>query len=773
MSLKFRFLATILSLVVGSLLVLSILTIVVTSSVTESALTKAAKQKLTAEAVSTAQAINTYFSQMHSQLKVVSQDQQTIDAAKTFLASFPGYLSERGSISSAEKRALVDYYENDFSSVYQNRNGKPYQNTSKLINSLDDTAVAFQHDFIAASSFDLGNKDGLSRPNNNSAYARAHESFHTGFRRFLQEFGYYDIFIVSAESGDVVYSVYKELDFATNLKTGAYAKTGLGVAYEKALSATSEGQVFYSEISPYSPSYDAMAGFISAPVYNNNKIIAVMIYQLPLDRINNVLTREKQWVEQGYGLSGETYLSTSNNLLLTESRFFLEDEKTYLTAIQGNFPNAAAAIKLSGTSVGNQPVDTKSSRAALNGNSGFNTIKDYRGVDVFSSYLPIKFGDQTIALMAEIDVDEALQSASEIRSTLLQFIIIIMFIVIIISSLVGYILTKKTTQPLENVGLICEDLTSGDGDLTIRLEKCGISEIDNLLMAFNVFIGQVHDIISSIKTDSMALASAAEELSATTNQSEYVTSEQRGETHAVASAVEELGASIVEISKTVVKNRENSELAKKGLRENLSKTDYAVQNIRDLVSLIKESSEIIQSLKVEVSQVTNLLDVITSIADQTNLLALNAAIEAARAGEAGRGFSVVADEVRTLATRSQENTVQITKIVERMTSSSDRSVESMAVAVTAADKGIDLVDTVTSALTELSSALEEFQDLAEVVANATEEQTAASNSVSESITKISDMALDVESGAKETSNAANELAEIAERTNSMVGRFKV
>lgn len=596
---------------------------------------------------------------------------------------------------------------------------------------------------------------------------------HPEIKRFLDEYGYYDIFIVDSASANIVYSVFKELDFATNLETGPYAQTGIADAYRKALGANQAGEVFHSTLASYLPSYDAKAGFLSSPIYKNGKQIAVLIFQIPLDRINNVLTRERQWVEQGYGLSGETYLSNSEGLLLTESRFFLESPTDYIEVIRQSEPQAATAIKSSGTSVGNQPVSTLSSKAALKGDEGFSTIIDYRDVEVFSAYMPVQFGDETIALMAEIDVEEALEPAVQLRNSLVTAVIIILILVIAVSSTVGYILTKKTTKPLEFVGRMCKDLTSGNGDLTIRLRKCGITEIDELLMSFNVFIEQVHGIVSSVRDDSNALSSAAEQLSQTTAEGQKITEKQRDQTHSVASAVEQLSASIAEIAQTVVVNREQSEHAKEGLRNNLGKTDIAAQNIRDLVNLINESSKIILSLKEEVNEVITFLEVIKGIADQTNLLALNAAIEAARAGEAGRGFSVVADEVRTLATRSQENTDSITKIVEKMTNSSDESVQSMNVAVSAADKGIDLVDTVTGALTELASALEEFQELADIVAGATEEQTAASSSVSRSINEISEMAHDIQNGAQQSSIAADELARIADKANTMVSRFKL
>lgn len=773
MSLKLRILFTILSLVIGSLLVVSTATMIVSSNVSETALTQAAKEKLTSQAVNTKQAIETYFDLLESQIAIMSQKKDVISKAGDFIQAFNTYVSQRGQITGAERDKLASYYKNDFSERYNKRNGKPLGSIDPLFSGLSNTAYALQYDFIASSAYNIGEKDGLTDLGNESQYSALHKAFHPDTRRFLQEYGYYDVFIADATSGNIVYSVFKELDFATSLKTGPYANSGIGLAFKEALNIKQGSGVFTSTIAQYLPSYDAMAGFLSAPIYDNEKLVAVLIFQIPLDRINNVLTRERQWVQQGYGLSGETYLSNADNTLLTESRFFIEDKAAYLDIISQTMPKAAAAIEVADTSVGYQEVNTESAKAALTGKSGFSTILDYRNVEVFSAYMPVSFGSNTFALMAEIDVAEALEPASAIKIALIQAVVVVMIIVIAISTLAGIVLTKKTTQPLESVGKMCKNLSSGEGDLTIRLDKCGIAEIDQLLVAFNVFIAQVQDIMRVIKEDSAALASVSQQLLVITDSTSQTSSDQRGQTHSVASAMEELSASIAEISETVVKNKEQSDIAKHGLREHLGKTDIAAQNIRELVTLIKSSSDVIQSLKMEVNEVTNFLSVITSIADQTNLLALNAAIEAARAGEAGRGFSVVADEVRTLATRSQENTVEISKIIESMTSSSDKSVKSMDEAVIAADNGIDLVDTVTRALTELAGALEESQELAEIVSSATEEQTAASASVSASVNHISEMSHDVESGAKQSSDSANELERIATRTNKMVGRFKV
>jgi methyl-accepting chemotaxis protein len=230
---------------------------------------------------------------------------------------------------------------------------------------------------------------------------------------------------------------------------------------------------------------------------------------------------------------------------------------------------------------------------------------------------------------------------------------------------------------------------------------------------------------------------------------------------------------VADVSQSTQKTSTQSIEAQASLNENIQRAGLAADNIKLLVNLIEESSKVILSLKDEVNQITTVLNVITSIADQTNLLALNAAIEAARAGEAGRGFSVVADEVRALATRSQENTVEISKLVEVMTQSANKSVNSMEKATDTADNGIRLVDLVTAAMDELSNNLKEVLQLTETVAAATEEQNQASSSVVVSVKNISDLASDVENGSKKTSAAAENLAEIAAQTHELVDRFKV
>jgi methyl-accepting chemotaxis protein len=323
------------------------------------------------------------------------------------------------------------------------------------------------------------------------------------------------------------------------------------------------------------------------------------------------------------------------------------------------------------------------------------------------------------------------------------------------------------------LGKICEELSEGEGDLTIQIKASRIPEVDRISNGFNIFIGQIREIISQVKIDADRLSSASHELSVITSQSVDKTTQQRDQTHMVSTAMQQLSLAVADVSQSTQQTSMQSLQAQASLTENSNRAGLAAENIKLLVNLINDSGKVILSLKGEVNQITTVLNVITSIADQTNLLALNAAIEAARAGEAGRGFSVVADEVRALATRSQESTVEISKLIEVMNQSATKSVNSMEHASSTADEGKGLVDLVTSAMDELSENFKQVLQLTETVAAATEEQNQASISVVSSVKNISELSSDVEKGSKQTSSAAQSLAEIAAHTHKVVERFKV
>jgi methyl-accepting chemotaxis protein len=773
MSLKTRLLIAVLSILMFAITMMGVVSVRVSVSEASNALTESVEGRLISQNVQTGEAIDEYFDFITSQIRTKAYELSLVESTRYYIRAFEQYASQRGSLNPAELRQLESYYSSDFTQHYNKNNPVAISNAANALTGLSDTALSLQYDFIAGSAEALGEKDGLTDLANKTTYSQIHNRFHPVQRKFLQEFGYYDIFIVDINNGNIVYSVFKELDFATSIKTGPYADSGIGEAFTKAANASQEGEVFYSEFKQYRPSYDALAGFAATPIYSNGQAIAVLIFQMPMERINSVLTHHEKWKEKGFGITGETYLVNRAGFLLTESRTFVEDEVNYLQKLQKNSPEVARNIKAKGTTVGLQPAESHASREAFKGQTGFEQMIDYHDADVFSSYSPITIGDTRYALMAEMEVEEALQGTATVRYNLIVSTIIEALVIVAVSVLVVMIFASRLVRPLKNLGVRCEELSEGEGDLTIQLPPSGIPEIDRISGGFNTFIGQIREIISQIKIDSSSLSSASQELSIITSESALRTKQQRDQTHLVSTAMQQLSSSVEDVSQSTKKTSRQSLEAQASLSENMERAGLAADNIKLLVDLIDDSGKVITGLKNEVNQITTVLNVITSIADQTNLLALNAAIEAARAGEAGRGFSVVADEVRALATRSQESTVEISNLVEVMNQSASKSVNSMERATAAADGGIHLVDLVTVALDELSENLKQVLKLTETVATATEQQNQASTSVVRSVSSISDLADDVEEGSKQTSAAAENLAEIAANTQELVERFKV
>ncbi|WP_421134220.1 methyl-accepting chemotaxis protein [Alteromonas sp. A079] len=774
MSLKTRLLFSVVLLVSLSVLALAAYTTYVAVNTSTTALAASSEDKMRQQGVQTKQAIKNYLAFNESQIRNFSSSSLVFNAANDFVPAFNRYTEQRGELTSAQKNTLFDYYKNDFATLYKKRNDAVLSEPTRLVEGLTNTSQALQYDFIAASQFPIGEKDKLTTLSNNSDYAKSHARYHDEIRQFLQEFGYYDIFIVEPKSGEIVYSVYKELDFATDLKEGPYADTGIGNAFSAVIEKGDNNYVAISKLETYLPSYDAMAGFLASAITDGSgEITAVLIFQIPIDRIGAILTHNQEWKDSGFGDSGETYLVSPDGLLVTESRFFLEDRENYLKAISATSPSTAKKIKDAGTSVGLQRVDSAASGKALNGQKGFEMVKDYRDVSVFSSYLPLAIGEHTYGLLAEIDVSEALAPAQHLQSKLVYSTLIVAVVILVFAVVVSLLLAKKIIKPLEELGEACSALSSGDGNLTIRLNATRIPEINNVITPFNAFITQIQHIVEQIKNNSDKLLSSSDELAALVEQSKKGVAIQLGETEMVAASVEELSVSIAEVSRNTVETRDASTSAMASLKENMDRADLAAGNIKLLVKLIRDSQNVISTLQNEVGLINSLLSDITSIADQTNLLALNAAIEAARAGEAGRGFSVVADEVRALANRSQESTHKISSIVDRMNDASSLSVKEMEKASTAADGGIHLVDLVTTAMNELSHIISQVSAMAETVATATEEQNATSDSVSGNVNSIAEQAEELNTGIGLVAESATSLSTMAKESSKLVSGFTV
>ncbi|KOO15484.1 chemotaxis protein [Vibrio xuii] len=713
--------------------------------------------------------IESYFKQISGQVVTTANSVGVQGAITAFSDAFNNYPVEK--VSDSDVAKLRSYYQSAFGATYRDSNGGVSAGEMQKLDSLSERAVALQARYIGTNPNPLGEKHELMSDSLNTEYDKAHAMYHPSVKGFLEEFGYYDIFLVDMK-GNVVYSVFKELDYATNLNTGPYANSGIAKAYKSAL-ALSHNQYHLEDFAPYFPSYEAAASFIATPIVQNGQTLGALIFQMPVDEINQIMTFHQDWKNEGLGLSGEAYLVGQDGLLRSESRFLIEDPDTYFSALQsgGVSSNIVNQIRDKSSAIGRQPVNTSTSKASLKGQRGSDVISDYRGIDVLSAYSPVNAAGLSWGIIVEIDKSEALADLSSLISSLAITVVTSIAVVVVAAVLLSYFLGNSIARPIK-VASDKVQMISKNNDLTQRLEITGKDEMTDLAISLNGLFTHLQDIIGKFAQATNNLNDNTQSMAGNMNSTRDAVSDQNHRAESVATAVNEMSASISEVAQFAtraaefVKNANDTGSAGVKVGQNLG------DEISRLDSEMQTAVSAIERLNTETNSIAEVLDVIQGIAEQTNLLALNAAIEAARAGEQGRGFAVVADEVRSLAGRTQASTEEIRGKIEslqRETQSVSHSIQS---ANTTVSQGVVTCDENTQMLEQIVSMLDQLNEMNVQIAAATEEQKAVTDDISGSITSIADASAAVSVQVQDVDDVLQGLSNEAENLNGEVSQFK-
>ena len=306
--------------------------------------------------------------------------------------------------------------------------------------------------YITENSFPTGEKEKLDFAADGSSYSAAHKKYHPWFRKMLYTNEYYDIFLFDMQ-GNLVYSVFKELDYATNLQNGKWKGSGLGDVFRGSLKSLKEGHLVFIDFMPYAPSADAPASFIGTPVFSEGKAIGVLAYQMPISRINNLMQDAT-----GLGKTGESYIVGSDYLMRSDSRF--SEESTILS----------------------RRVDTASAKAAISGDSGSTITADYRGVTVKSVFAPLDFMGTRWAILAEIDEAEYFEPIADMRNSMALVGIVLLIIV----GTTGVLFARNIVRSLQTITAAAKNLADGDVQSAIPMRDKA-DEIGELANAIQIF----------------------------------------------------------------------------------------------------------------------------------------------------------------------------------------------------------------------------------------------------------------------------------------------
>lgn len=743
----------------------------------KSSLESQAESKLTIVRDLTGENIKEYLHTIHNQILTFSNDYMIMNAMSEFSEGFRNYAIEVPDFYQPSMRdEVISYYKNDFGRVFQEKNNGKSPNVNDMTRTLDSTAIALQYAYIANNENPLGSKDALMTSDVVSAYNRSHKKYHSHIRDFLMRFEYYDIFLVDPDSGKIVYSVYKELDYATSLYDGPYANSGIGETFKLANAKSNRDAVVFTDFKPYLPSYDAPASFIASPIFNDdNEKIGILIFQMPIDKINAVMTHHANWEKSGLGLSGETYLVAQDFTMRSMSRLMIEDKTEYLKLLAdtGTSSDVINNIRDKDTNIGLQSIKTKGTQAALSGETGFDKFLDYRNVPVLSSYKSVEFEGVTWAIMSEIAEKEAFQSITALSRTVYFALISTVVIAVIFGLLVGVRFALSIINPINNTVSMIKNIAQDGGDLTRRLDENNKDELGELGQWFNLFMQKLQHMISELNTSVDTLASSSVQLSTLAEETKDNVNNQFSQTEQVATSITEISATIEEVARSTSSAADMSNYALSTSKSGQELVHNFNASIEQLAKEIESTSVIIGQLHQDSDEVGKVLQVIESIAEQTNLLALNAAIEAARAGETGRGFAVVADEVRTLAKRTQDSTQEIHRIISSLQTGSLKSVEAMNSSKKWSEESKSRMEQANSSFDKITACIDDLNANSLQIASATEEQQCATREVSENIASISTASDNSYKAAVMIAESSTQLSSLSMSIKDLAKQYKV
>ncbi len=597
-------------------------------------------------------------------------------------------------------------------------------------------------------------------------YDRPHQQLHPFTDAIIKSFGFYDIFLVGID-GDIVYTYFKERDFATNLSHGRWKDTNIADLY-RLLKKKRDDNIWYVDFEPYAPSHNVPAAFAGTVVRDSNKkVIGFLIVQLPIDRINAIMQDRV-----GLGKTGETYVVGKDFLMRSDSRF--SKESTILRR-KVETPQVKKAI-----------VEKK---------EGWMISFDYRNVKVLSAYSPFKHNGLDWAVIGEVDYAEVMEPVYN----LLKINIIVLIVVLLVAVALVFVFVKRLVKPIVLVSNALRQIANGD--LTVSVSVSGKDEIALMAEELNKMVYNLRKLVSNVSSSTVEVGESssklmevaenqsaqAEEISAQANSINDSINNISAAVEEVTSGIQEVASTAQTVSHSTQELSKDAESASSAAESGQKMLQEIVEKMNSVTAEVERSANITREVAKKAESIGDIVDTISSIAEQTNLLALNAAIEAARAGEAGRGFAVVAEEIRNLAEESRASTEKIAQILKEIGEEANKaklSMESTVELVSVANKQVNVThDQFRHIIRQIENVLSKIENIAESV----EEQSAAVEEMASAMDNASKMVAEVVEEIKEinkvidmqaqqaieVSELSKKLASLSENLKQQVRVFKI
>lgn len=458
--------------------------------------------------------IKRYLNGIKREATLFSNDPTVVNAMKDLDQGFVVYAKEVSSKGMDKyKDEVIKKYIQEFSSDYaQDNNGLTFDATPYL-NTTNESTFALQYNYIFTNPYGIDKESNLIYVDDGSTYSKFHAKYHERLRELKELFNMEDIFLVSPNTGNIIYTVAKGLDFTTSLVNGPYANTALGRAFRDANTEDGTKPVIISQYEAYSPSNDDQACFVATPIFENGKKIGVLIFQLNIQTINSIMTSDSRWSDIGLGKTGEVYLVDAQHRMLNNSRFYIEDPNSFYRMLEKNQvqTNIITRMQAKGNNIGLMTVNSLGVDEALQGKSGFALYKDYRGVEVLGAYQPLGIPGLNWAIIAEIDKAEAYAPVYVLAKKMAINLVGITLLIIIFATIVGVGLARQISAPIEKLSGAIR-LLAESNDLTKRINYTEKDEIGDMVNSLNKLLDSFQKIYQETVLSTQKVQTTAHKL---------------------------------------------------------------------------------------------------------------------------------------------------------------------------------------------------------------------------------------------------------------------
>lgn len=442
------------------------------------ALNEAAYSQLNTLRSAKSQQVNSYFTNISNQAQGFADNRVVIDAVNEFRTAF--HLANRESINDEQKKSIEAFYRNEFIPRLKDRIGGEHE----VKHFAPDTGASayLQYHYIALNPNKVGEKDKLIKAEKDeSYYAQVHERYHESLRRLVKQFGYYDLFLIDHETGDIIYSTFKEIDFATNVKTGPFSSSNFAHLIQSVTENKTRNEVKFQDFDLYTPSFGSPAAFAAITIYDGLEVAGILALQMPISELNKVMTSDRQWESSGMGESGEVFIAGRNHLMRTDSRFLEQHRERYLKRLAniGTPKKTIELIDKLNTTILIQTIYGEAVDLALKGKTGTSEVTDYRGVPVISAYAPLRTHGLDWVIFAEMDVEEVNKPINKFgRNVMLSAIVLGVII-----TLLALLAASYFTRPIHTLVAALRRVGKGETDVQVAIRR--EDEIGELSKSFN------------------------------------------------------------------------------------------------------------------------------------------------------------------------------------------------------------------------------------------------------------------------------------------------